>query len=111
MEQFIKDSAEKLLNFKKNVFTLKNAIDFLEKLALRGDIEKMQIELTKCLMSNSKNLDEKTKFIQEFIQEYQNMKTNNFKLGPISTEIKPNKTLGDPFEWKKTFKFKDKEEE
>lgn len=90
MEEFIKTYAERLQNYKKNVFTLKNSTEFLLKLCERGDIQKMESELSKCLITNynGKDLDERKTFISNFVENYKKFSDEN-KL--IRLEVEDNK--------------------
>jgi activating signal cointegrator 1 len=121
LEDFIKPYAEKLQLFKKNIFTYKHAHDFLQKLCERGDLEKMESELSKCLLNTTQHResDERKFFISNFIDQWK--KYSNERGGNIQSGIKVESSSStDPgkksqnqnkeFELKK-FKIKNKEEE
>ena len=56
MDEFVKRSIDQLLEFKKNIFKHKHAVDFIEKLTRRGDMKVIESELNKCLLPKSKKL-------------------------------------------------------
>jgi hypothetical protein len=134
LEDFIRPYAEKLQIFKKNVFTLKHALEFLQKLCERNDIDKMESELTKCLLNSSANRENEerrnflTNFVENFkkfsaenslggpkIQENEKIDLNN--LNPSLIKIDKEEAWGvkkggkDNFTIQKKFKIKNKEEE
>jgi hypothetical protein len=89
MEEFIKSSSDKLQVFKKNVFTYKHSYEFLKKLCERGDINKMESELNKCLLnSSSKDQEERISFIKYFMENFQIFTNDNIKIN-----ISPNNPL------------------
>jgi hypothetical protein len=134
IEDFIRPYAEKLQIFKKNVFTLKHALDFLQKLCERNDIEKMESELTKCLLNTSANKEneERRNFLTNFIEAFKKFSSENTV---VSQKIQDSEKIDinsinsslikidkdDPWGGKKTgkdnftiqrkFKIKNKEEE
>lgn len=76
MDDFIRLNVDKLIEFKK-IFTRNTAIEFLTKLCKRGDIQKMESELNKCILTSVAlaDIDERKKFIINFINNYK--KINN----------------------------------
>ena len=74
MDEFVKRSIDQLLEFKKNIFKHKHAVDFIEKLTRRGDMKVIESELNKCLLPKSvKNKDDIKKrkdFIENFLSEF-----------------------------------------
>ena len=64
--------------------------EFLKKLCERGDINKMESELNKCLLnSSSKDQEERISFIKYFMENFQIFTNDNIKIN-----ISPN----NPFE-------------
>jgi len=98
MDDFLKQSAEKLIEFKK-IFSIKTAIDFLTKLYKRGDLDKMESELNKCILSSLSvpDIDERKKFIIEFINNYKKYSIEEpISKNLITPKISENKIgLGD----------------
>ena len=100
MDDFINVSAEKLLYFKKNVLTKKHATEFLQNLCLKNDTEKIQNELKKYLTKDETNLEEKNKFISEFVQKYDKVKllknvTQTSKTHQLSALINTKSTISE----------------
>ncbi len=88
MDDFIRKNTEKLMEFKK-IFTKKTATEFLTKLCKRGDLQKMESELNKCILTNTSlpDLDERKKFIVNFITTYKKLNSEE----PLSKPFTPLK--------------------
>lgn len=89
MEDFIRNNSDKLMEFKK-IFTKNTATEFLTKLCKRGDVLKMESELTKCVLTSSSlpDIDERKKFIVNFINTYKKI-NNEEPLSKHFISIKP----------------------
>lgn len=114
METFIQEYTEKLLLFKKNVFNHSTAKEFIEKQTKKEDIEKVRLELTKCLIPQNKqpkDIEERKKLINDFITNLQVKKKNNNKDNSSNTKNSQyysgnnkNNNASNGFKFQKTFK-------
>lgn len=83
MEEFIERSTNQLYNWKKGIFNYATSKEFITKQTTKEDPEKIRLELNKCLLpglnTNKKihEKEEKAKFIDDFINQLANIKTNN----------------------------------
>jgi hypothetical protein len=98
MEEFIKTNAEKFQMFKKNVFSLKQSTDFLTKLVERGDVDKMESELSKSLVvsgnvntTSVKDAEERKNFIRNFVEGFKNISAERHFIKAKENENKVDK--------------------
>lgn len=112
MDEFVKRSIDQLLEFKKNIFKHKHAVDFIEKLTRRGDMKVIESELNKCLLPKSvKNKDDIKKrkdFIENFLSEFAILREKEKKAPP--SENPPTANPQNPqkdFQWRPNLKFDD----
>ncbi len=98
MDDFIRQNVEKLKEYKK-IFNSNTSTEFLTKLCKRGDLQKIESELTKCILSNTSvhDFDERKKFIITFIENYKKIsKEHSLSIPNIMTKpIETKKGLGD----------------
>ena len=111
MEEFVKRSVDQLLEFKKNIFKHKHAVDFIEKLTRRDDIKVIESELNKCLLPKSvKNKDDikkRTDFIENFLSEFAILREKEKKVPhPENTQTISQPSQKD-FQWRPNLRFDD----
>ena len=111
MEDFISKFSEKLLKYKKGIFTQKTARDFVEKQLKKQSEDEVDKELHKCIFpSNSKFPEqikkEREEFISSFLKELKEIKSKANKKNEEKNNNKKNKLNQD---WMPKLKMNDEE--
>ena len=81
MEYFIKEKTDKLFTYKRNIFTMKQATNFIRKQTQTEDYKKIDSELRKSLLPptiiDENMIKERLAFIDKFINELKELRKKN----------------------------------